>query len=67
VNRKYDLGRRSKNDGFDDYEPLAEEGEEFDEYYDEEEEEDEEVDFDNLTFRNDQMWNDYAEDLDYDE
>ena len=33
----------------------------------EEEELDEEVDFDRPTFRRDQIWSDYAEDLDYDQ
>ena len=43
--------------------------EEQEELEEEEEEEslDEEVNFDKPTFKRDQIWNDYAEDLDYDQ
>ena len=41
--------------------------EEEEEIEEEEEELDEEVDFDRPTFRRDQIWSDYAEDLDYDQ
>jgi hypothetical protein len=43
--------------------------EEQEEIEEEEEEEnlDEEVNFDKPTFKRDQIWNDYAEDLDYDQ
>ena len=61
----YYFGRRPKQeDDFEDLNRLGNE-EDYDEY--EEEEEDEEVDFDNPAFKRDQIWNDYAEDLDYDE
>ena len=49
-------GRRPKGDAFDLPAPFPEE-----------EELDEEVDFDRPTFRRDQIWSDYAEDLDYDQ
>ena len=57
-------GRRPKGDAFDLPAPFPEEEEEIEE---EEEELDEEVDFDRPTFRRDQIWSDYAEDLDYDQ
>ena len=50
-------GRRPKGDAFDLPAPFPEEEEELDE----------EVDFDRPTFRRDQIWSDYAEDLDYDQ
>ena len=58
---KWHLGRRPKHDDFDDLEPL--EGEEDDD----DEDENEEVDFDNPKFKKNDMWNDYAEDLDFEE
>ncbi len=62
---QYYFGRRPKQvDDFEDLNRLGDEGG-FEEY--EEEEEDEEVDFDNPAFKRDQIWTDYAEDLDYDE
>ncbi len=66
MNRKIECGRKPK--GSDNLDPLPLPNEE-EENYDiiEEEEEDEEVDFDNPTFRRDQIWSDYAEDLDYDQ
>ncbi len=70
MNRKLHCGRKPKNSGgFDDLGPFNEDSErQFDEYYDEDEEdEDEEVDFDNPSFRHGQIWNDYADDLDFDE
>jgi len=58
-------GRRPKHDDFDDLEPLEGEEEEGDD--DGDEEENEEVDFDNPKFKKTDMWNDYAEDLDFEE
>lgn len=67
-NEKLDLARRRKHDDFDDLNPVGEESEEgFEEFYDEDEDEDEEVDFDNPSFKHGQIWNDYADDLDFDE
>jgi hypothetical protein len=66
MEKKYYFGRRPKQeDDFEDLNPLEKANETYDEY--DEEEEDEEVDFDNPQFKRDQIWNDYAEDLDYDE
>lgn len=45
-------------------EDLEEDSEDSEE---EEEELDEEVDFDQPSFKRDQIWSDYAEDLDYDQ
>ena len=61
-------GRRPKNDNIEPSVPLANE-EEQEELEEEEEEEslDEEVNFDKPTFKRAQIWNDYAEDLDYDQ
>lgn len=61
-------GRRPKNDNVEPSVPMASE-EEQEEIEEEEEEEnlDEEVNFDKPTFKRDQIWNDYAEDLDYDQ
>ncbi|MCQ2061461.1 MAG: hypothetical protein MJY78_10770 [Fibrobacter sp.] len=62
----YHCGRRPKSDNLDAPAPFPEEEEEFEEV--EEEEEDKEVDFDNPTFgQHDQIFSDYAEDLDYDQ
>lgn len=62
----YHCGRRPKNDdAFDAPVPFTDE-EEIEET-EEEEEVDEEVDFDHPTFKRDQIWADYAEDLDYDQ
>lgn len=58
-------GRRPKGDGFDASVPFPEEEET--EEIEEEEEVDEEVDFDHPTFKRDQIWSDYAEDLDFDQ
>lgn len=60
----YHCGRRPKNDGFDAPMPFSNEEEEEEI---EEEEVDEEVDFDHPSFKRDQIWSDYAEDLDYDQ
>lgn len=60
----YHCGRRPKGDGFDAPVPFPEE-EEIEEEI--EEEVDEEVDFDQPSFKRDQIWSDYAEDLDYDQ
>ncbi|MBR4785604.1 MULTISPECIES: hypothetical protein [Fibrobacter] len=45
--------------------PFSNEEEE--EEIEEEEEVDEEVDFDHPSFKRDQIWSDYAEDLDFDQ
>lgn len=69
MSKIYHFGRRPKQEDFDDLEPLGEDGQGYDEYGEEEEEDeqDEEVDFDNPRFKRDQIWNDYAEDLDFDD
>lgn len=61
----YHCGRRPKGDGFDAPMPFSNEEEE--EEIEEEEEVDEEVDFDHPSFKRDQIWSDYAEDLDFDQ
>jgi hypothetical protein len=58
-------GRRPKQDDFDDLEPFDSEEEEGEE--DANDDENEEVDFDNPKFKKSDMWNDYAEDLDFEE
>lgn len=63
---RWEAGRRPKHDDFDDLEPFENEEDEVDED-DEEEDENEEVDFDNPKFKKTDMWNDYAEDLDFEE
>mgnify|MGYP006988848056 CR=1 FL=1 len=61
-------GRRPKSDNVEPSVPMASEEEQEDiEEEDEEENLDEEVNFDKPTFKRDQIWNDYAEDLDYDQ
>lgn len=67
MNRKINCGRKPKGgDNLDHSLPIPNEDEEnFDLV--EEDDIDEEVDFDNPTFRRDQIWSDYAEDLDYDQ
>jgi hypothetical protein len=69
LSRDLYCGRRPKHDDFEDINPLGKGAEDELEDYDEEEfvDDDEEVDFDTPTFRRDQIWNDYAEDLDFDE
>lgn len=62
----YQCGRRPKSDNFDASVPFPTE-EENEEIEEEEEEVDEEVDFDRPTFKRDQIWSDYAEDLDFDQ
>ncbi len=64
--REMFCGRRPKGDGFDDAIPFPNEEEEEVEI-EEEEDIDEEVDFDNPSFKREQIWTDYAEDLDYDQ
>ncbi len=59
-------GRRPKNDSIEPSVPLSND-EEDEEEEEEEEDLDEEVNFDKPTFKRDQIWNDYAEDLDYDQ
>ena len=66
LNFAYHCGRRPKSDAFDNSMPLPNE-EEMEEIEEEEEELDEEVDFDQPSFKRDQIWSDYAEDLDYDQ
>ena len=66
LNFAYHCGRRPKSDAFDNSMPFPGE-EEMDEIEEEEEELDEEVDFDQPSFKRDQIWSDYAEDLDYDQ
>lgn len=68
MNRNLSFGRRPKSEEYDDLppEPSGDQGDEV--FEDEElEEEDEEVDFDRPSFKRDQIWSDYAEDLDYDQ
>lgn len=60
-------GRRPKNENIEPSIPLSSEEEEIEEPEEEEESLDEEVNFDKPTFKRDQIWNDYAEDLDYDQ
>lgn len=63
----YHCGRRPKSDKDDGFEasiPFQDE-EEIEEEV--EEDIDEEVDFDQPSFKRDQIWSDYAEDLDYDQ
>lgn len=59
--------RHPKSDDFDDPTPFPED--EMEEELLEEEEEEEEVDFDNSSFGSgrEEIWTDYAEDLDYDQ
>lgn len=69
MNRKLNFGRRPKGEEFDDLppEPNGDVPEEAFDEVEEAEEEDEEVDFDRPSFKRDQIWSDYAEDLDYDQ
>jgi len=69
MNRKLHFGRRPKSEEFDDMpaEPNADQPEEAFDELDDSEDEDEEVDFDRPSFKRDQIWTDYAEDLDYDQ
>ena len=60
------MARKPKNDEFDDYRDL-EDADGYDEYAENEDEEDEEVDFDQPNFKRGQIWDNYAEDLEYDE
>lgn len=65
--REIQLGRRPKGDNLDDSLPYSNEEEE-EELEEDEEDVDEEVDFDTPSFgRGGGIWNDYAEDLDYDQ
>ncbi len=66
ANNSWHCGRRPKHDDFDDLEPLEGEEDEVEEE-DDDEDENEEVDFDNPKFKKNDMWNDYAEDLDFEE
>lgn len=65
--REIYAARRPKNDSFDDTSAFPEE--ELEEELLDEEEEEEEVDFDNSSFGSgrEEIWTDYAEDLDYDQ
>jgi hypothetical protein len=58
------FGRRPKHDDFDDLDSFENE-DDVDE--DDDDDENEEVDFDNPKFKKSDMWNDYAEDLDFEE
>jgi hypothetical protein len=62
------MARKPKSDEFDDYRDL-EESSEYDEFGEDgnDEDEDEEVDFDQPNFKRGQIWDNYAEDLEYDE
>lgn len=62
----YQCGRRPKGDGFDAPVPFSNEDDDIEEE-EEEEEVDEEVDFDHPTFKRDQIWSDYAEEMDFDQ
>lgn len=75
---KWEFARRSKQDDFEDLEPANTGGgggseEIFDTEADgeleeaEEEEENEEINLDNPNFQKGEMWNDYAEDMDFEE
>jgi len=70
----WEFARRSKQDDFEDLEPVGNGNEEifdteaegeFEEA--EEEEENEEINLDNPNFQKGEMWNDYAEDMDFEE
>jgi|TARA_B110000483_G_scaffold239337_1_gene317635 hypothetical protein len=65
MKRKLEFGRRPKAEDFDDYQPLGGDHDEFED--EDDDDEDEEVDFDTPSFKRDQIWNDYAEDLDFDD
>lgn len=62
----YQCGRRPKGDSFDAPVPFSNEDDDIEEE-EEEEEVDEEVDFDHPTFKRDQIWSDYAEEMDFDQ
>ena len=66
---RHEFGRRPKSDDFNDLDDLSEQEEDFEGYEEDGEgdEKDEEVDFDKPTFSRDQIWTDYAEDLDFDD
>ncbi|NLG40031.1 MAG: hypothetical protein GX545_08955 [Fibrobacter sp.] len=66
MNITFQCGRRPKGDNFEAPLPFPGEEEELEEVV-EEEDIDEEVDFDNPSFKRDQIWSDYAEDLDFDQ
>jgi len=66
MNIIFQCGRRPKGDNFEAPLPFPGEEEELEEVV-EEEDIDEEVDFDNPSFKRDQIWSDYAEDLDFDQ
>jgi len=69
MNRKLEFGRRPKGEEFEDLppEPNGDAPEEVFDDLEDGEDEDEEVDFDRPSFKRDQIWSDYAEDLDYDQ
>jgi hypothetical protein len=66
---KWYFGRRPKHDDFDDLDPSNEDFTGFGEEDPEEDNEDneEEVNLDNPDFKKGEMWNDYAEDMDFEE
>jgi hypothetical protein len=61
---EWHFGRRPKHDDFDDLDPVENEDESADA---DDDDENEEVDFDNPKFKKSDMWNDYAEDLGFEE
>ncbi len=61
---EWSFGRRPKHDDFDDLDPVENEDESADA---DDDDENEEVDFDNPKFKKSDMWNDYAEDLGFEE
>ena len=61
-----EVARGGKNDDNDDY-AYQNNNEDFEENEENDSDVDKEVDFDKPTFGRDQIWNDYAEDLDFDE
>ncbi len=64
----WQLGRKPRQDDFEDLDPFESEDGSFDDGDDSEDgDESEEVDFDNPRFKRTDMWNDYAEDLDFEE
>ena len=66
INKTLYFARRPKGDNFDPPPPFSGDEDELEDGLDEEEL-DEEVDFDNPSFKREQIWADYAEDLDYDQ
>ena len=65
---RWQSGRRPKHDEFEDLDPADERftGFQDSENY-EEDEEDEEINLDNPDFQKGELWNDYADDMDFEE